>query len=76
MALAPVKVLLAAGDNNVRSRGTVIKLEELGEGIESKWVQVAKVGDFLGYGGPDYPGFTFDHKIFDQVIAKHQAATG
>lgn len=50
-------------------RGNALKLEDAKDGIEAKWVQVAVEGEFLGYGGPDHPGFEITRRTFEEVIA-------
>jgi len=70
MTLRKVLHVRLSASKAVRSRGYALKLEEgADEAIEAKWVQVAVEGEFLGYGGPDHPGFKFDRAIFEQVVA-------
>lgn len=54
---------------SMKARGNLLKLEDATGGVEAKWVQVAVEGEFLGYGGPDHPGFKFTRKTFEEVIA-------
>lgn len=73
MTLRKVLHVTLSAAKAVRSRGYALKLEDGGDGIAAKWVQVALEGEFLGYGGTDHPGFTFDRAIFEQVVANIHA---
>lgn len=69
MRLVPVKRIQLEAPICIRARGVKLALEDAGDGIQAKWVQVAVEGDFLGYGGADHPGFTFTRATFVEVIA-------